>query len=242
MPLVTTDIASAELIKYAANAFLTVKISFINEISVLAAKVGADITELSRGIGLDCRIGSRFLQAGIGWGGSCFAKDTAALVATGHEYGIRLPIVDAARQVNCHQRELVIDKLLEELKILKGRTIGLLGVAFKPNTDDLRDAPAVDIAKRLSIRGAKVLAHDPVALPRARKEVTDFPVHFKDTAAEVFEDADAVVLATDWDEYRTLPFGQLISKMATPVLLDGRNYLDRERLTALGYRYCGVGR
>jgi UDPglucose 6-dehydrogenase len=242
VPLVTTDIASAELIKYAANAFLTVKISFINEISVLAAKVGADITELSRGIGLDCRIGSRFLQAGIGWGGSCFAKDTAALVATGEEYGIKLPIVDAARQVNCHQRELVIDKLLEELKILKGRTIGLLGVAFKPNTDDLRDAPALDIAKRLLMRGAKVLAHDPVALPRARKEFAGVPIQFKDEAREVFEDADAVVLATDWDEYRTLPFGQLISKMATPVLLDGRNYLDRERLTALGFRYCGVGR
>ena len=155
MPLISTDLASAELIKYAANAFLSLKISYINEIGQLAEKVGADITQVAKGIGLDARIGTRFLQAGIGWGGSCFGKDTAALVATAAEYGLEMAIVKAAREVNRRQRERVVDKLLGELKILKGRTIGLLGLAFKPDTDDLRDAPALDIAKRLIERGAR---------------------------------------------------------------------------------------
>ncbi len=138
-PLISTDLASAELIKYAANAFLSLKISYINEVGQLAEKVGADITQVAKGIGLDARIGTRFLQAGLGWGGSCFGKDTAALVATAAEYGLDMPIVKAAREVNKRQRERVVDKLLGELKILKGRTIGILGLAFKPNTDDLRD-------------------------------------------------------------------------------------------------------
>ena len=132
MPLISTDLASAELIKYAANAFLALKISYINEIGQLAEKVGADIAQVAKGIGLDARIGTRFLQAGIGWGGSCFGKDTAALVATANEYGLDMPIVQAAREVNRRQRERVVDKLLGELRILKGRTIGLLGLAFKP--------------------------------------------------------------------------------------------------------------
>ena len=170
VPLISTDLASAELIKYAANAFLSLKISYINEIGQLAEKVGADIAQVAKGIGLDARIGTRFLQAGIGWGGSCFGKDTAALVATAAEYGLEMPIVKAAREVNRRQRERVVDKLLGELKILKGRTIGLLGLAFKPNTDDLRDAPAIDIAKKLIERGARVKAHDPVAMERFRQD------------------------------------------------------------------------
>ena len=154
VPLISTDLASAELIKYAANAFLSLKISYINEIGNLAEKVGADITKVAKGIGLDRRIGTRFLQAGVGWGGSCFGKDTAALVSTAAEYGLEMPIVKAAREVNRKQRDKVVDKLLGELKILKGRTIGLLGLAFKPDTDDLRDAPALDIARKLLERGA----------------------------------------------------------------------------------------
>ena len=163
VPLISTDLASAELIKYAANAFLALKISYINEIGQLAEKVGADIQQVAKGIGLDARIGTRFLQAGIGWGGSCFGKDTSALVATAAEYNLTMPIVEAAREINRRQRERVVDKLLGELKILKGRTIGLLGLAFKPNTDDLREAPAIDIARKLVERGCKVKVHDPVA-------------------------------------------------------------------------------
>jgi UDPglucose 6-dehydrogenase len=149
VPLISTDLASAELIKYSANAFLALKISFINEIGGLAEKVGADITQVAKGMGLDARIGTRFLQAGIGWGGSCFGKDTAALVSTAAEYGLDMPIVKAAREMNRRQRERIVEKLLHELKILKGRTVGLLGLAFKPHTDDLREAPAIEIARKL---------------------------------------------------------------------------------------------
>ena len=242
VPVVTTDLASAELIKYAANAFLTVKISFINEIASLAESVGADVVQLSRGIGLDSRIGPRFLQAGIGWGGSCFGKDTSALISIAREYGKRAPIVEAAREVNCEQREKVIEKLLNELKIMKGRVIGILGVAFKPNTDDLRDAPALDIARRLVGRGAKVVAHDPIALDRARAENTLPGLVFKDNPEEVFADADAVVLATEWPQYKSLPFAELLATMSTPVFLDGRNFLDPQQMQSFGFRYLGVGR
>lgn len=242
IPLVTTDLASAEMIKYAANAFLTVKISFINEIARLAEKVGADILQLSRGIGLDERIGSRFLQAGIGWGGSCFGKDTAALVSIGRDYGESMEIVQAARHVNCRQREQVVEKLLSQVKILKGGVVGVLGLAFKPNTDDLRDAPALDIAKRLITRGAKVLAHDPIALGRARQEVSLPGLVLKEEPAEVFAGADAVLLATDWQQYRELDYQELRQKMRTAIFLDGRNLLDPAEMTAFGYTYCGVGR
>ena len=169
VPLISTDLASAELIKYSANAFLALKISFINEIGLLAEKVGADITQVAKGMGLDARIGTRFLQAGIGWGGSCFGKDTAALVSTAAEYGLDMPIVKAAREMNRRQRERVVEKLLHELKILKGRTVGLLGLAFKPHTDDLREAPAIDIARKLIERGVRVRVHDPIAMDRFRK-------------------------------------------------------------------------
>jgi len=241
-PLVTTDLASAEMIKYAANAFLTVKISFINEMGALAEKVGADVRQISRGIGLDSRIGPRFLQAGIGWGGSCFGKDTSALVSMGNEYGTRLHIVEAARHVNCMQRERALETLQNDLKIIKGRTVGILGIAFKPNTDDLRDSPALDLAKRLILRGAKVTAHDPIALDRAREEASMPGLSFKEEAADVFNGADAVVLATEWEDYRTLPYQSLQTQMKTPVLLDGRNFLDPEEMNSYGFRYYGVGR
>lgn len=241
VPFVATDLASAELIKYAANAFLALKISFINEIAALAEKVGADVTQVARGIGLDARIGTRFLEAGIGWGGSCFGKDTAALLATAREYGLAMPIVEAARHVNYRQRERVVEKLLEELKILKGKTIGLLGLSFKPQTDDLRDAPSLDIARQLRLRGAWVKAHDPVAVARARRERPDLEVHYCDRAEEVFDRADAVVLATEWPEYRSLPWEQLASVMRFPLVFDGRNFLDAERLARAGFRHLRVG-
>ena len=238
VPLVSTDLASAELIKYAANAFLALKISYINEIGLLAEKVGADITQVAKGIGLDARIGSRFLQAGLGWGGSCFGKDTAALVSTASEYGLKMHIVEAAQTVNVRQRERVVEKLLGELKILKGRTIALLGLAFKPNTDDLREAPAVAIARQLLDRGCRVKVHDPVALDRFRREHADLGplgVICCETPEQTVEAADAVVLVTEWPQYREMNWEAVAPSMRTRLLLDGRNVLDRARLTRAGF-------
>src|SRR5215472_6809 len=235
-PLIATDLASAELIKYAANAFLALKISYINEIGTLAERVGADITLIAKGIGLDARIGTRFLQAGIGWGGSCFGKDTAALVATASEYNLSMPIVAAAREINKRQRERVVDKLLGELKILKGRTIGLLGLAFKPNTDDLREAPAVDIARKLIERGCKVRAHDPVAMERFQEAYGEMGVVCCSSPEDVAEEADALVLVTEWHEYLELNWEAMAERMKSRILVDGRNALDRAKLARHGFR------
>src|SRR5580658_2127010 len=240
VPLISTDLASAELIKYSANAFLALKISFINEIGGLAEKVGADITQVAKGMGLDARIGTRFLQAGIGWGGSCFGKDTAALVSTAAEYGLEMPIVKAAREINRRQRERIVEKLLHELKILKGRTVGLLGLAFKPHTDDLREAPAIEIARKLIERGVRVRVHDPVAMERFRREHADLDVTCCASAVEVARDADALVLVTEWPEYRELDWEALFPSMRTALVLDGRNALDKSHMTRAGYRYVSL--
>jgi UDPglucose 6-dehydrogenase len=240
VPLISTDLASAELIKYAANAFLALKISYINEIGQLSERVGADIAHVAKGIGLDARIGTRFLQAGIGWGGSCFGKDTAALISTASEYGLSMPIVHAAREVNQRQRERVIDKLLGELRILKGRTIGLLGLAFKPNTDDLREAPAIEIARKLIERGARVKAHDPVAMERFARENADLDVTCCANVEDTLCDCDAAVLVTEWPQYRDLDWEPLARVMRTAIILDGRLVLDRARLARAGFRYVGI--
>lgn len=242
VPLVTADLASAELIKYAANAFLSLKISFINEISGLAERVGADITQVARGMGLDQRIGMRFLQAGIGWGGSCFGKDTAALIATGAEYGLPMSIIQATREVNSRQRLKVVEKLLSELKVLKGRTIAMLGLAFKPNTDDLRDAPALDIARRLMERGCKVKAHDPVALERARHEMNGSGIVFCEDPYELMPDADAVVLVTEWRDYLELDWARVKDMVKSPLIVDGRNFLPVQMLEQGGWKVVGIGR
>ncbi len=240
VPLISTDLASAELIKYAANAFLALKISYINEIGQLAERVGADIMQVAKGIGLDARIGTRFLQAGIGWGGSCFGKDTSALVSTAAEYSLSMPIVAAAREINKRQRERVVDKLLGELKILKGRSVGLLGLAFKPNTDDLREAPAIDIARKLIERGCKVKVHDPVAMERFQQEHGDLGAVLCQTPEEVADDVDALVLVTEWQQYRELDWEALAGKMRSRIVLDGRNALDRAKLTRFGFRYVSL--
>jgi len=238
VPLLVCDLTSAEVIKYAANAFLALKISYINEIAQLAQKVGADATLIAKGIGLDSRIGERFLNPGIGWGGSCFGKDTAALVAMAKDYNLAMPIVQAARDVNYHQRTWVVDALQEALKILKGKRVALLGFSFKPDTDDLRDAPSLDIARLLLQRGASVRAHDPVALENARRLYPDLGVRYCAQVDEALEDADAIVLVTEWQQYRELDWEHI-----KPVpLVDGRNFLDRERLSALGFKVIGVGR
>lgn len=238
VPLLSSDLASAELIKYAANAFLALKISFINEIGLVAERVGANISEVARGIGLDSRIGPRFLSAGIGWGGSCFGKDTAALIATAGEYGLHLPIVESARKINSRQRDRVVEKLLNELKLLKGRTIGLLGLAFKPNTDDLREAPAIEIAQKLIDRGVRVKAHDPIAMDKFAKEHGNMGVVLCETPEQVADCSDALVLVTEWNEYRDLDWESIAKTMRSPYLLDGRHSLDSEKMTKSGFRFA----
>ena len=241
VPFVTTDLASAELIKYAANAFLATKISFINEISNLCELVGADITEVSAGIGLDGRIGSRFLSAGIGWGGSCFPKDVAALRAIAREYDYEPALLDATVAVNERQRKRVLSKLQQELRTLKGKRVALLGLAFKPNTDDLRGAPSLEICRSLSELGARVVGYDPMAGKAARQLVPEMKVVFD--PYEALEGAHAAVVVTEWDELRGLDLGCSASLMSKPSLIvDGRNALDPELATAAGLRYRGFGR
>lgn len=237
----TTDPTSAEMIKYAANAFLALKISYINEVAGLCERVGADVTEVARGIGADGRIGPRFLSAGLGWGGSCFPKDTAALVAVASEYNYSLPIVQAAREVNWRQRQAIVEKLQSTLKVLRGRTIGVLGLSFKPNTDDIRDAPALDIIRLLEGLGAHVIAHDPVALENARRALSDLETDFTRDPYRTAAGADALVLVTEWDEYRTLDLERLGATMKSRILVDGRNFFHPEQVRSAGFTYMGVG-
>jgi UDPglucose 6-dehydrogenase len=243
VPLLVCDLTSAEVIKYAANAFLALKISYINEIARLAQRVGADATLIARGIGLDSRIGPRFLNPGIGWGGSCFGKDTAALVATARDYQLEMPIVQAARDVNYRQRAWVVDALQEGLKILKGRHITLLGFSFKPDTDDLRDAPSLDIARLLVQRGAIVRAHDPVAMDEARRifgERADLALC--DTPADALQGADALAIVTEWKSFRAPDFEQMARLLKDRIVFDGRNLYDPALVRGMGFDYLAIGR
>lgn len=249
VPLIITDLASAEMVKYAANAFLATKISFINEISNICELVGADVSEVARGIGMDGRIGSRFLGAGIGWGGSCFPKDIAALRSIAREYEHETPLLDAAVAVNERQRKRVVQKLQRELRTLKGKRVALLGLAFKPNTDDLRKAPSIEIAASLSSLGAKVVGYDPVAGKAAAQLATAGGAPGLEGLKVVFDPyealagADAAVVATEWEEIRSLDLRRAASVMAEPpVLVDGRNAFDPKEVRAAGIRYRGFGR
>ncbi|MFD1732828.1 UDP-glucose dehydrogenase family protein [Deinococcus malanensis] len=221
--LVTTSLSSAEMIKYAANAFLALKISFANEIAGLCECVDADIQEVTRGIGYDQRIGPQFLSAGAGWGGSCFGKDTAALISIGREYGYTMPILTAAVEVNQRQRQVVISKLQQHLHRLKGKRVAVLGMAFKPNTDDLRDAPAHDCIARLADLGVQVVAHDPVAMPRARQEWGHLRYQEAASAAEAMRGADAVIIMTEWDEYRQIDWSSAPRGMRNSLVIDTRH-------------------
>ncbi len=241
VPFVTTDLASAEMIKYAANAFLATKISFVNEISNLCELVGADVSEVAHGIGLDGRIGPRFLNAGIGWGGSCFPKDVAALRAVAREYDYEPALLDATVAVNERQRKRVLAKLQRELHTLKGKRIALLGLAFKPNTDDIREAPSLEIARSLSALGARVVGYDPVAGKAAAKLAPEIKVVFD--PYEALAGAHAAVLVTEWEELRTLDLNKAASSMEEPkVLVDGRNVIDPTAAHTGGLLYRGFGR
>jgi UDPglucose 6-dehydrogenase len=242
VPLVTTTLTSAEMIKYAANAFLAMKIGFANEMANICERVGAEAPEVMMGIGLDSRIGPRFLNPGVGWGGSCFGKDVKALIHTASEYGYESKLLAASLEVNAAQRQMVIQKLQEKLYILKGRTIGLLGLAFKPETDDLRDAPSLQIAERLLQMGARVKAYDPIAMDACRAQHAELKIRYCDSAEEVAQDADALVVVTEWNEFRELDLARLAHLMSMPILVDGRNIYSAERALAAGLDYTGIGR
>jgi UDPglucose 6-dehydrogenase len=242
VPLVTTTLTSAEMIKYAANAFLATKIGFANEIANICEKVGADGKEVMKGIGLDARIGTAFLNPGIGWGGSCFGKDVQSLLHIAGEYGYQARLLDAALAVNRLQRQVVIQKLQDKLFILKGRAVALLGLAFKPNTDDLRDAPSLQIAERLLQMGARVKVHDPIAMKACREQHPGLRVTYCESAHHAVDHADAVVIVTEWDEYAKLDLAKLAQFMAHRVMIDGRNVFDPETARQAGFDYCGIGR
>jgi UDPglucose 6-dehydrogenase len=242
VPVVTTTLTSAEMIKYSANAFLALKIGFSNEMANICERIGADVTEVMRGIGLDARIGTAFLNAGVGWGGSCFGKDVSSLVHTANEYGFQALILEASLAVNRMQRNIVIQKLQEKLYILKGRTIALLGLAFKPNTDDLRDAPSLQIAEKLIQTGARVRAYDPVAMNACREQHPELRIVYCNDALSAAEQADALVLVTEWPEFADLNLKDLAGRMNNPVLVDGRNLFHPERAREAGFDYTGIGR
>ena len=241
VPFVTTDLASAEMIKYAANAFLATKISFINEVANICELVGADVESVATGVGLDGRIGPRFLNAGIGWGGSCFPKDVAALRSIAREYDYEPVMLDAAVAVNARQRKQVIAKLQRDLHTLKGKSIALLGLAFKPNTDDLREAPSLEIARTLHSLGARVVGYDPVAGKAARKQMPDLKVVFD--LYEALENVHAAVVVTEWEEVRSMDLERAATSMAAPkLLIDGRNVLEAAAASGAGLLYRGFGR
>lgn len=241
VPVLITDLSSAEMIKYAANSFLATKISFINEVANICDRVGADVTQVARGIGLDSRIGSKFLQAGIGWGGSCFPKDVSALIHTADDYGYDAQLLKTAVSVNQQQRLIAIEKLQQSLKILKGKTIGLLGLTFKPNTDDMRDAPSLTLIEQLNRLGARVKAYDPIVAQTGLRHGLSGVIVETDPE-RLADGCDALVLVTDWQEFRHLDFKKMAGLMSSAILIDGRNFLDRNALVAAGFQYMGIGR
>jgi UDPglucose 6-dehydrogenase len=238
--ILRTDVASAEMIKLASNAFLATKISFINEIANVCEEVGADVGQVARGMGLDERIGPKFLRAGIGWGGSCFGKDTIALKKLAGNSGYHFQLLSAVIDVNELQKRRVVQKLKAHLGSLAGRRIALLGLAFKPDTDDMRDAASLVLATRLQGEGAEVVAYDPVAAKRAAELLED--VEMAPSAMAALEGADAAVLVTEWKEFAELDWRAAGEKMARALVVDGRNFLDPDALAAAGFEYEGIGR
>ena len=240
-PILFTGRRTAELIKYAANAFLATKITFINEIADLAEKVGADVQEVARGIGLDNRIGSKFLHAGPGYGGSCFPKDTVALIKTAQDHGSPLRIVEAVAAVNDARKRAMARKVSAALNgDVRGKTVAVLGLTFKPNTDDMREAPSIPLITALQDMGAKVRAYDPVGMEQAKSVIGN--VTFCDDAYSCAKGAAALVIVTEWEQFRALDFDRLKTVMAQPVLVDLRNVYQPDEMSRRGFVYEGVGR
>jgi UDPglucose 6-dehydrogenase len=238
--IMTTDLRTAEMIKYASNAFLATRISFINEIANICEELGADVREVARGMGLDKRIGPQFLDAGLGWGGSCFPKDVKALEHMAVLHGTQPQLLQAVMEINRNQRRRAVMKLRKSLKTLNEKTIGVLGIAFKPNTDDIRDAAAIELIHLLQNEGAQIKAYDPQAMENASHVLKN--VVLCENPYQVAEGADALVLATEWNEFKQLDFKKLKSIMKQAVILDGRNLWDASALKDLGFTYMGIGR
>ncbi|CAB4242365.1 UDP-glucose 6-dehydrogenase TuaD [Methylacidimicrobium sp. AP8] len=239
-PVLITDVNSAELIKHASNSFLAVKISYINMISQICEASKADVLLVAEGMGLDRRIGRSFLQAGLGWGGSCFPKDVSAFIRIAEELGCDFRLLKEAASINRQQRERFLKKIREEIWLLRDKTIGLLGLAFKNNTDDTRQSVAMALAENFIQEGAVVRAYDPKAMAKAKQALPE--LHLCSRGEEVAQGADCVVVATEWEEFRELDWLSMKKRMVTPLVFDGRNLLDREKMAAWGFTYRGIGR
>ncbi|HEY8849891.1 MAG TPA: UDP-glucose/GDP-mannose dehydrogenase family protein [Thermoanaerobaculia bacterium] len=240
IPFVVTNVESAELIKYAANGFLATKISFINEIAVLCELMGGDVQDVARGMGLDTRIGPKFLQAGPGFGGSCFPKDTSAVADIARRYGYQFEIIEAVLRVNDNIKQRMVGKVIEACGNVQGKQIGILGLAFKPETDDMRDSPAIPLVIGLQKAGASIRAYDPQAMTNAGKIFTN--VDFCHDAYQTADGADALVIATEWNEFRALNLERVRKLLKQPVIVDLRNVYDPQRMRSQGFTYVSVGR
>jgi len=239
-PVLITDLRTAEMIKYASNAFLATRISFINEIANMCDELDADVKEVAQGMGLDKRIGHAFLDAGLGWGGSCFPKDVKALAHMAVIHGTHPQLLQAVMEINRNQRRKILVKLRKALGNLDEKTIGVLGLSFKPNTDDIREAPALEVIHLLQNEGAIIKAYDPQAMENAANE--NLRIKLCENPYQVAENADALVLATEWNEFKQLDFEKIYSLMNQPIIMDGRNLWDADALRSLGFTYFGVGR
>jgi len=239
-PFLITDVATAEFVKYASNAFLATKISFINEIAQLCERVGVDVNVVAKGMGLDSRIGAKFLHAGAGFGGSCFPKDSTALIRTGAANGVRMELMESVIRVNRAQRARILEKIGRLLGTMRGKKIGILGLAFKPNTDDLREAPAITVIESLLEEGATVRAFDPAAMDEAARLLP--AVEMCKDAYAVAEGSDAIVLMTEWNQFRNLDLDRIRHALAHPLFIDARNVYDPDRMSRLGFVYEGMGR
>lgn len=241
-PIIFTDVKSSELIKYAANSFLATKISFINEISKYCDLVGADVKEVSKGMGSDKRIGPRFLQAGLGWGGSCFPKDVDALFESGEDVGYKFEIIDAARKVNRKQKIIPYEKVRQELGSLKNKIITIWGLSFKPRTDDVREAPAKEVIELALKDGAIINVFDPIAIDNFKIWYPNLNVNYFEDAYDALNNSDALVIITEWDEFRILDFDKLKKLMKNKLIIDGRNIYDPIEMKTEGIKYIGIGR
>jgi UDPglucose 6-dehydrogenase len=239
-PLVVTDIKSAELIKHASNSFLATKISFINAISRICDKVGADVVEVAHGMGLDKRIAPQFLDAGLGYGGSCFPKDLDAFITISEKLGYPFALLSEVKEINRQQKEFFVSKIKDTLWIIKDKTIGILGLSFKPNTDDIRNAPSLDIIRNLQFEGAKIKAYDPSAMEKTKEALKD--VTFCRNPYEACKGSDCLLVVTDWNEFKELDFNRIKKLLKRPVIVDGRNIYDPKKMRKLGFTYIGIGR
>lgn len=241
--LIVTSPASAEMIKHASNAFLALKVSFINAVANICEAAGADVEEVVLGLGSDSRIGPRFLKAGIGYGGSCFPKDVRALRAVAAEYGYDFHLLDEVTRINEDQRKIFVRKVRSALWTLKGKHLAVLGLAFKGGTDDIRESPAIALVRNFLDEGCTVAAYDPAALNRARKEFPEgTPIEFRDNANDALQGADAVLVLTEWEEFQSLDFARMRSLLRQPIIFDGRNLYDPERMQQFGFSYYSIGR